>query len=110
MIRFASPLIVLLALAGPALASDGHAHGKPSAAKPAAPADFADGEVRKVDKEAGKVTIKHGPLPNLEMPAMTMVFRVKDPAMLDRMKAGETIKFKADKVDGNFTVTELQGK
>ena len=110
MIRFVSSAVVLLALAGPALASDGHSHGKPAAAKSAAPADFADGEVRKVDKEAGKVTIKHGPLPHLDMPAMTMVFRVKDPAMLDRMKTGESIKFKADKVQGNYTVTELQAK
>jgi Cu(I)/Ag(I) efflux system protein CusF len=110
MIRFITPAFVLLALAGPALASEGHSHGKPAVAKSAAPADFADGEVRKVDKEAGKVTIKHGPLPNLDMPAMTMVFRMKDPAMLDRMKTGETIKFKADKVQGTYTVTEVQGK
>jgi Cu(I)/Ag(I) efflux system protein CusF len=109
--RFISPLIVLLALATPAVASDGHSHSKPAAAaKSAAPADFADGEVRKVDKEAGKVTIKHGPLANLDMPPMTMVFRVKDPTMLDRMKTGDTIKFKADKLDGNYTVTELQAK
>ena len=109
--RFISPLIILLAFATPVVASDGHSHGKPAAAaKSSAPADFADGEVRKVDKEAGKVTIKHGPLANLDMPAMTMVFRVKDPAMLDRMKMGETIKFKADKVGGNYTVTEVQAK
>ena len=110
MIRFISPAIVLLALAGPALASEGHSHGKPGAAKSTAPADFADGEVRKVDREIGKVTIKHGPIANLEMPPMTMVFRVKDPTMLDRMKTGDNIKFKADKLDGNYTVTELQAK
>ena len=112
MFRFIPPLIALMALAVPAVASDGHPHGKPAAAakSSAAPADFADGEVRKVDKEAGKVTIKHGPLANLDMPAMTMVFRVKDPAMLDRMKTGDAIKFKADKLGGNYTVTELQGK
>jgi Cu(I)/Ag(I) efflux system protein CusF len=110
MIRFILPATVLLALAGPAPAADGHAHGKPAAAKSSAPADFADGEVRKVDKEAGKVTLKHGALPNLDMPPMTMVFRVKDPSMLNRMKAGETIRFKADKVGGNYTITELQAK
>ena len=111
MARFSLPLIVLLALAAPAIASDGHSHGKPAAAaKSSVPADYADGEVRKIDKEAGKVTIKHGPLANLDMPGMTMVFRVKDPAMLDRMKTGDAIKFKADKVDGNYTVTEFQAK
>ena len=68
-----------------------------------------DGEVRKVDKDTGKVTIKHGPLQNLDMPAMTMVFRVKDPAMLDKFKEGDKIKFAADKVNGALTVTEIQG-
>ena len=57
------------------------------------PGQHAQGEVRRVDKEAGKVTIKHGPLTNLDMPAMTMVIRVKDPAMLDQMKAGDKIHF-----------------
>ena len=47
------------------------------------------GEVRKVDKETGKLTLKHAPIPNLDMPDMTMVFRVKDPAMLDNVKAGD---------------------
>ena len=66
------------------------------------------GEVKKVDREAKKLTIQHGPIENLGMPPMTMVFRVKEPAMLERVKAGDAIKFKAEKVDGNYTVTELQ--
>jgi Cu/Ag efflux protein CusF len=69
---------------------------------------MSEGEVRKVDKSAGKVTIKHGPLANLDMPSMTMVFRVKDPAMLDQVKEGDKIKFSADKVDGTLVVTEMQ--
>jgi Cu(I)/Ag(I) efflux system protein CusF len=69
---------------------------------------MSDGEVRKIDKGAGKVTIKHGPLQNLDMPPMTMVFRVKDPAMLDQLKEGDKIKFAADKVNGALTVTEVQ--
>ncbi len=69
---------------------------------------YVDGEVRKVDKEAGKITIKHGPLATLDMPAMTMVFRAKDPAMLDKVKAGDSIRFKAEKLGGVFTVTEYQ--
>jgi len=74
----------------------------------AAATDLSAGEVRKVDKEAGKVTIKHGPIANLDMPPMTMVFRVKEPAMLDTLKAGDAIRFKAEKVGGNYTVTEVK--
>ena len=71
-------------------------------------AGLADGEVRKVDKDAKKITIKHGPLPKLDMPAMTMVFQVKDPAMLTRVKAGDKVKFEAEKVGGAFTVTRIE--
>ena len=74
----------------------------------AASAPLADGEVRKIDKEAGKITIKHGPLANLHMPGMTMVFRVKDPAMLDRVKEGDKIKFVADRMDGSLTVIQME--
>ena len=69
---------------------------------------MSDGEVRKVDKDAKKITIKHGPLQKLDMPAMTMVFQVKDPAMLDQVKAGDKIKFEAEKVGGAFTVTKIE--
>lgn len=72
-----------------------------------APAALSEGEVRKVDKEAGKVTLRHGPLENLGMPGMTMVFRVKDPAWLDTFKKGDRIRFRAEKVEGVFTVTEV---
>ncbi len=71
-------------------------------------AALSSGEVKKVDKDAGKITIKHGPLANLDMPGMTMVFRVKDPAMLEQVKSGDKIKFVADKVNGALTVTTLQ--
>ncbi len=67
-----------------------------------------EGEVRKVDKDAGKVTIKHGPIRNLEMPGMAMVFRVKDLAMLDRVKAGDKIKFHAENINGALTVTQIE--
>ena len=69
---------------------------------------FSEGEIRKVDKEARKITIKHGPIENLDMPAMTMVFQVKDPAMLDRVKAGDKVRFKADKIGGAFTLMEIK--
>jgi Cu/Ag efflux protein CusF len=71
-------------------------------------AQGAEGEVRKVDKEAKRVTIKHGPIPNLEMPAMTMVFQVKDPAMLERVKAGDKVRFEAEKAGGTYTVTRME--
>lgn len=67
-----------------------------------------DGEIRKVDKDAKKLTIKHGPLQNLDMPGMTMVFQVGDPAMLDRVKAGDKVKFQAEKLGGAFTVTKIE--
>lgn len=67
-----------------------------------------EAEVRKVDKEAAKLTLKHGPIPNLEMGAMTMVFRVKDPALLDQVKQGDKIKFTAEKISGQYTVTGIE--
>ena len=67
-----------------------------------------NGEVVKVDKSAGKITVKHGPIKNLDMDSMTMVFRVADPAMLDKVKAGDKVKFKAVNEAGKFTVTELK--
>ncbi|MDB5796260.1 MAG: hypothetical protein JWP36_162 [Paucimonas sp.] len=66
-----------------------------------------EGEIRKVDKEQGKLTIKHGALLNLDMPAMTMVFRVKDPAMLEQVSAGDKVKLQVEKVNGALTVTDL---
>jgi Cu(I)/Ag(I) efflux system protein CusF len=67
-----------------------------------------DGEIRKVDKDAKKVTIKHGPMPSLDMPAMTMVFQVKDPAMLGQVKPGDKVKFEAQKLGGAYTVTRIE--
>lgn len=74
----------------------------------ASTAALTEGEVRKLDKAAGKVTIKHGPMPKLDMPAMTMVYRVKDKAMLDDLKPGDKIMFDTDSVGGGFTVLRLE--
>lgn len=68
------------------------------------------GEIRKVDVAAGKITIRHEEIPNLEMPPMTMVFRVASPALLEQAKAGEQVLFSADKINGALTVTTLQPK
>ncbi|SDY87326.1 Cu and Ag efflux protein CusF [Collimonas sp. OK242] len=76
--------------------------------KPADAAAMSAGEVKKIDKETGKITIKHGPLVNLDMPPMTMVFRVKDPAMLDQVKPGDKINFVVEKANGALTVTQIQ--
>ena len=84
------------------------AHHKAGAVIAQADTAFSDGEIRKVDKDAKKITIKHGPLQNLDMPAMTMVFQVKDPAMLDGVKAGDKVKFRAESVGGAFTVTKIE--
>ncbi|HEY3179575.1 MAG TPA: copper-binding protein [Casimicrobiaceae bacterium] len=67
-----------------------------------------NGEVRKVDKDAGKITLKHDPIPNLEMPGMTMAFRVQEPSMLDKIKQGDKVRFAADKVGGALTVTRIE--
>ncbi len=69
-----------------------------------------DGEVKKIDKAQGKVTLKHGEIKNLDMPAMTMVFRVKDAKMLDGLAEGAKVKFAAEKVDGQYTVTEIKAQ
>jgi Cu(I)/Ag(I) efflux system periplasmic protein CusF len=84
---------------------DHHGHGAPSA--PAGTA-LADGEVRKVDKAKKRITLKHGPITNLDMPAHTMVFHVGDPAMLDRVEPGDKVRFSAEKRDGAFTVISIE--
>ena len=69
---------------------------------------LSEGEVRKIDKDANKITIRHGPLKNLDMPGMTMVFQVKDPAMLDQVKSGDKVKFVAEQTGGAFIVTHIE--
>lgn len=79
------------------------------AASAAAQADeIVKGEVRKIDASAGKITLRHGPIKKFDMDeGMTMVFRVADPAMLDKVKVGDRVNFETDKVNGQFTVTKI---
>jgi Cu/Ag efflux protein CusF len=71
--------------------------------------ELIDGQVTKVDQSASKITIKHGPIPKLDMDVgMTMVFAVSDSKMLNTVKAGDKVKFDAERVNGQFTVTKLQ--
>ncbi len=74
----------------------------------AAAADMTDGEVRKIDKENMKITLKHGEIKNLDMPPMTMVFQVSDPALLAKVQPGDKVQFKASNEGGKLTVTELR--
>jgi Cu/Ag efflux protein CusF len=84
------------------------AHHAPAARVAQVSESLSEGEVRRVDKDAKKITIKHGPLANLDMPAMTMVFQVKDPAMVEQVKAGEKVKFRAEKVSGAYILTRIE--
>jgi Cu/Ag efflux protein CusF len=75
-----------------------------------AQANLVVGEVKKIDEAAGKITLKHGPIKNLNMDEeeMTMVFRVADPAMLKQVKAGDKVQFEVERLTGGLTVTKLQ--
>jgi Cu(I)/Ag(I) efflux system protein CusF len=82
-------LLAALLVAGSALAAD------------------ADGEVRRIDKAQAKITLKHGEIKNLDMPPMTMVFRIQDPNLLEGLAVGDKVKFSATQVDGQYVVTQL---
>ena len=80
--------------------------GLPQAAL--AQSQVSDGQVTKIDTSANKITLRHGPIKNLDMDSMTMVFRVKDAAMLTQVKVGDKVQFEADRVNGQLTVTRIQ--
>ena len=94
------PLVALCA----ALASGVHAQ----ATAPADLSDLTDGEIRKVDKDTKKLTIKHGEIKNLDMPGMTMLFKVSDPAMLEAVQPGDKVRFRVEKAGAALVVTTLQ--
>jgi Cu/Ag efflux protein CusF len=71
---------------------------------------MADGEVRRIDKAANKITLRHGPLPNLDMPPMTMVFQVQDPGQLDSLKVGDKVRFRAEKLSQGYVVTQINAQ
>lgn len=77
-------------------------------ATPGVSAKLTSGEVRKIDTEQGKLTIKHQTIENLQMPGMTMVFKVTDPAMLQKLQVGDKIEFAAEKANGAMVVTSIQ--
>lgn len=108
--HFAASLASLVLIGGATIA-----HGQTAAPAPATAAasttvslPLVEAEVRKVDLRASKITLKHGDIPNLDMPPMTMVFAVEDAALLDQLKPGDRVKFTADKRLGSYTVLTLQ--
>jgi Cu(I)/Ag(I) efflux system protein CusF len=98
----ASPLSALAQSSSPEHA--GHDSSSPAPSNANA---MSDGEVRKIDREAKKITLRHGPIPNIGMPPMTMVFQVDDSTMLDQIKVGDKVKFKAEKSGGAYVVRTL---
>jgi Cu/Ag efflux protein CusF len=104
-----TPLLLAALAAGPALAQTPANHDTHHPASAPAPAqDLADGEVRRVDKAAGKLTLRHGAIKNLDMPPMTMVFQVRDKALLEGVKAGDKVRFRAESDKGAYIVTDLR--
>jgi Cu(I)/Ag(I) efflux system periplasmic protein CusF len=95
------PLLAALTIVAPV-------HAEPVTQPAAQDAVMSDGVVRKIDAANGKITLRHGHIVNIDMPAMTMVFRVQPRELLNRVKAGDTVKFHAEMVDGVLTVTAME--
>lgn len=107
-------LLVMAALAlAPGVHGQAPAHPEhhlPAPSPATSEAELTRGEVRKVDRDLQKITLRHGPIVNLDMPEMTMVFRVPDAALLEGLKSGDKVRFRAEKVDGQFTVTRIEAE
>lgn len=102
-------LAVAAAIIAPAGASTGTEQAGAAALVLASNASaLADGEVRRIDKGAGTVTLKHGPIPSIDMPPMTMAYRVKDKSMLEQLKPGDKIKFEAGNLGGVYTLMRFE--
>ncbi len=100
-------LLIPLLVVAPFIAST--AHSEPATAPAAAsPAPMSEAVVRKVDAATGKITLRHGPIANLDMPPMTMVFQVSEAALLGNIKAGDKVRFSAEKIGGAYTVTAIE--
>ncbi len=103
-------LILALAFSSAAFAQTrGHDMGGSGGMQMGSPGSaLAEGEVRKVDADAGKLTLRHDAIPSMNMPSMTMVYRVNNPAFLDQVGAGDRVRFSMEKVDGVLTVTNIE--
>lgn len=101
--------VSMAAVSALAVAANEHAnHGAISAQSNHASVAMVDGVVKKIDKTSGKVTLSHGPLTNLGMPAMTMAFNLKETTWVDQMRVGDKIRFVADEVNGALTVVNFE--
>jgi Cu/Ag efflux protein CusF len=108
---FAATISLALAPAAAWAGDDhNHKHGdtKNEAKAAASYSAMAEGEVRKIDKDTKKITLKHGEIKTLDMPPMTMVFQVPNAVLLDKVKAGDKVKFKADKTSSGYAVTDIE--
>lgn len=114
--RALAPILMATALAGCPLAraqapaTDHAGHPAPAAtAAASAPAlAMSEGEVRQIDRAQATLTLRHGPITNLDMAAMTMVFKVASPSLLDAVKVGDKLRFRAERVRGVITVTAME--
>jgi Cu/Ag efflux protein CusF len=108
--KIALAAMMAASLALPVSADDAHHTKEPASGTTVAQqsAALSEGEVRRVDKDAKKITLRHGPLQNLDMPAMTMVFQVKDPSLLEKVKVGDKVKFRAEKAGSQYIVTQIE--
>jgi Cu/Ag efflux protein CusF len=95
------PLLAALALVSPA-------HAEPVSPPAAQSETLSEGVVRRIDAANGKITLRHGPLLNLDMPPMTMVFRVRPPELLNAVKVGDKVRFRAEDDNGDLVVTKIQ--
>ncbi len=107
-----APLVLALSILATALPAAADHHGAherqpPATAQPVAD-EFVHAEVKKIDKEAGKLTLKHGAIRKFDMAGMTMAFRVAEPAMLDVVAVGDRVRFVPDKRNGQFVITRIE--
>jgi Cu(I)/Ag(I) efflux system periplasmic protein CusF len=106
---FVLSVVLANAFIGPAWSqpkADEHSAHHP--ANTAAADEMVAGEIRKVDKGNAKITIKHAEMRSLDMPAMTMVFQVKEPGLLDKVKVGDKVRFKAEQAGTAYVVTAIE--
>ncbi|BET27500.1 Cu/Ag efflux protein CusF [Limnobacter thiooxidans] len=109
-----SAIALLLLSASAAYANDhtvhvgGHEHTNKPKAQVTRQTELAEGEIRKINKSTGKITVKHGEIKSVEMPPMTMVFGVADKAMLEGLNEGDKVKFNVKQEGSNYTVTEIR--
>jgi Cu(I)/Ag(I) efflux system periplasmic protein CusF len=105
---FAVLLLISAAMLAPLSHAQSSSSPSASAPAPAAGKEMAEAEVRRVDKESKKVSLKHGPIKSLDMPAMTMVFQVRDEKLFEKLVPGQKILFSAEQLQGAYVITAVE--